>query len=224
MKIDAMRVVVAGLFAVSAACFAPAIEQSGADGGSGAGSSGEGGEICPSVAIVDPGDSVQPAGACLCTRRDDVPNGRCPRGVGESASAVIGPAGGSVALNGQQARASGVAFTITFPTMALSTPTTITVTETRIRPPTGFVDWSPVFRIDPVGLVLNEPAQVLVPFSQGRGTAIGGGELFWSTDKPCTLARLPSSSMNAGFNNGNVGRLGYVLSGVARLGTAEYCQ
>jgi hypothetical protein len=135
---------------------------------------------------------------------------------------VIGPAGGTLALVGQQGL--GVAFEITFPPSALAAPTTITITETRLAIPSGFVDWSPVYRVDPVGLELAEAARVKVPFSQGRGTSLGGGELFWSSDTPCELRRLPSSYTNAGFNNANVGRLGYAISGKAQLGSASMCQ
>jgi hypothetical protein len=118
----------------------------------------------------------------------------------------------------------GVPFEISFPPTALATDTCITVTETALPPPPGFVDWSPVYRIDPVGLTLATAATVKVPFSQGREVAYGGGELFWSAESPCTLARLPSSYTNAGFNNANVGRLGYAISGRAQGGSATLCQ
>ncbi|MDP1824978.1 MAG: hypothetical protein Q8L48_17100 [Archangium sp.] len=178
---------------------------------------------CLSLGLLNPGNLVQPsASGCLCSRRDLVPVGTCPRGVGESASATIGPAGGVVMLMGQQGIASGVPFTITFPPTAIATPTLITVTETTLLPPPGSVDWSPVYRIDPVGLVLAAPATLKVPWSQGP--IWGAPTLFWSGASTCMLERLPSSYSNAGFNQGNVGRLGYAMSGYAEIGQAPMCQ
>jgi hypothetical protein len=61
--------------------------------------------------------------------------------------------------------ASGVPFEMVIPPNALSVPTTITVTELAVPPPAGFADWSPLYRIDPVDLVLAVPATLTVPFS-----------------------------------------------------------
>ena len=181
-------------------------------------------EACPIVTLLNPGLPVQPIGdGCVCTRRDAVPVGNCPRGAGESASATIGPGGGEVTLRGQQGASSGVVFRITFPPGAIATPTMITVTETTVLPPVGSVDWSPVYRIDPVGLVLAAPATLMVPWSQGQGSISGEPTLFWSGSSTCSLARVPSSYVNAGFNQGNVGRLGYAMVGYAELGQAVTC-
>jgi hypothetical protein len=168
------------------------------------------------------GSTVQPAGPCICTRRDVVPVGSCPRGQNQSVSATIGPAGGELVLRGQQGL--GVPFSITFPPNALTTATRITVTETNIPPPAGVVDWSPLYRIEPTDLVLAEAAKVQVPWSQGRGTALGGGDLYWSTGSTCALEKLPSSSTNAGFAMANVGRLGFAMVAYAQVGEAQYCQ
>jgi hypothetical protein len=183
------------------------------------------GSAC-TLTIVDPGASFQPPGACVCTRRDAVPAGDCTRGSGASASTIIGPEGGTVSVLGSAGVQSGVAFSIELPPGAIATPTRITVTELTAPPPDGMVDWSPVYRIEPLGLALAAPARLIVPTSQGRGTAFADRQssIFWSGANDCALERLPSSYMNAGFMQGNVGRLGYAVAGYAHLGEAEYCK
>jgi hypothetical protein len=220
MRIAAVVAVVA-----LTSCFNPVSERDALTQGAAPATTGtSNNELCSTITVHDPTDAAQPAGPCLCTRRDAVPAGDCARGVGETASATIGPEGGTVTLMGQQGHSSGVAFSITFPPGSIRTPTVITVTETTQAPPAGMVDWSPVFRVDPVGLELAEPARVKVPFNQGRGSAVGSPALFWSNAATCGLERLPSSYSNAGFNQGNVGRLGYAISGYANPGQATACR
>jgi hypothetical protein len=126
-----------------------------------------------------------------------------------------------------------VAFTITFPPNAVATATTITVTELRAPPPAGFADWSPLYRLDPVGLVLAAPATLSIPFSNGccqpgSGVPCGGAfsramGLFWSGQDTCGLERLPSSYVNAGVEQGTTTRLGFAIVGFATLGGVPYC-
>jgi len=59
---------------------------------------GDAGLWCPSVAVIDPLNAVQPSGPCVCTRRDAVPAGNCYRGTGHSSSATIGPEGGTLKI------------------------------------------------------------------------------------------------------------------------------
>ncbi len=178
--------------------------------------------VCNGIALVNPGPPARPLGTtgCYCTRRDAVPVGMCPRGVNQSASVTIGPEGGEISLVGQQG--VGVAFNLKFPPGAIATPTLITVTETSLPPPAGSVDFSPVYRIDPVGLVLAEPAALKLPWSQDQ--ICGAPTVFWSATSLCRLEVLPSSYYNAGFNNGNIGRLGYAMTGYYEAGTAPACQ
>ncbi len=123
---------------------------------------------------------------------------------------------------GKQGVASGVAFTLTFPPNAIATPTLITVTETSIPPASGSVDFSPVYRIEPVGLVLAQPASLKLPWSQAQ--IWGAPTVFWSATSLCTLEVLPSSYYNAGLNNGSVSRLGYAMNGYAAPGAAPACK
>jgi hypothetical protein len=126
---------------------------------------------------------------------------------------------------GQQGIASGVPFTLTIPPTALSTPTVVTITELATPPPNGFVDWSPVYRIDPVDTPLTTPASLSIPISNGRGFSVADRNMsiFWSGQSTCALERLPSSYLNAGFAQGSTLRLGYAIAGYVHAGCVASC-
>jgi hypothetical protein len=183
-------------------------------------------EAYPTITINAPATSVQPSsmgasGFCLCTRRDAVPAGMCPRGVGQSVTETIGPAGGEISLLGQQGL-----FVMTIPPTALAVPTSITVTETAIPPPAGFVDYSPVYSVEPLNLMFSQPVKLNIPFSNGRGFDVFDQNMaiFWSAASTFTLQRLPSTYINAGFAQGATGRGGYAIVGYGSAGAAPYCQ
>jgi hypothetical protein len=180
------------------------------------------------LVIAAPFTSVQPsaAGFCLCTRRDANPAGDCPRGVGQSVTQVLGNAGGSLALLGQEGEVA-----LFVPPTALSGPTSITLTETNIPPPAGFVDYSPAYRLEPLDQVFAEPVKVQVPISNGNGFDVADNNLaiFWSASGTAsgmsdyTLSPLPASALNAGFVTGTTLRGGYFIAGYAHPGSAVAC-
>lgn len=188
---------------------------------------GNAGPWCPSVIVVDPLDAVQPSGSCVCTRRDAVPAGNCYRGTGHSSSATIGPEGGTLKIEREPGdpskRELPDRFTIRFPPGAILTPTLITVTELADPPPADLVDWSPMYRIEPVGLRFEVPAEVKVRISQGTGPTLFRPALFWSSSSDCRLERLPGSSVGTNIIQGQVGRLGFAISGYAKKGDSEAC-
>ncbi len=188
--------------------------------------SGAGDGVCGALTIDRTGAAPQPTGACVCTRRDANPAGDCPRGVGQSASAMIGPEGGTISLEGQAGPSSGVPFTLTIPPAALATTMKITVTELATPPPEGVVDWSPYYRIEPVDLALAAPASIMVPTSNGRGSALSDEHMkvFASGSSACALEPVGNSYNNAGFMNAKITRLGYLIAGYANVGAATYCQ
>jgi hypothetical protein len=181
---------------------------------------------CPSIAVNAPASSVQPGastqGFCLCTRRSMISAHDCPHGANQLGKATIGPEGGVLRFMSLQGSISGVAFELTVPPMALASPTTITITETSTPPPAGFVDYSPLYRIDPVDLVLSFPAQVRVPFSNGPGFGVFDRNLglFVGT---CTLQPVPNAYANAGFEQGSITGGGYLIVGYGSAGMAPYC-
>ncbi len=173
---------------------------------------------CPSFTVN--GGSTQ--GLCLCTRRSMISARNCPHGANHSGTATIGPEGGVLRFMSLQGSISGVAFELTVPPMALASPTTITITETSAPPPAGFVDYSPLYRIDPEDLVLSFPAQVRVPFSNGSGIGVFDKNLglFVGT---CTLQPVPNAFPNAGFEQGSIAGGGYLIVGYGSAGMAPSC-
>jgi hypothetical protein len=189
--------------------------------------------LCSSVSIIDPGSSTQPSGPgsqgipeCICTRRDATFPYTCPQGMGETNALTIGPLGGSISLFGQQESISGLPLTLTIPPGALMYPTVVTVTELPTPPPDGFVDWSPLYRIDPVDVVLAKPALIQIPVSNGAGSETYDQNLavFGSGASTCALQALPDNFDSDGvFNNAALSRFGYVIVGYAHAGTVPAC-
>ncbi len=85
----------------------------------------------------------------------------------ESASAQIGPQGGTV-------RATGI--TLTIPPGAVGSTTTIGITEDPSGPPSSYVALSPLFRFTPDGLTFATPATATFVTSSSAPT----GSVFWS--------------------------------------------
>jgi hypothetical protein len=185
---------------------------------------------CTSLTFVDPTGAL-PLSGSICSRSK--PNSssylNCAAGSGKSNSATIGPAGGTLELQ----VALGT-FSMTFAPNAVASPTQITVTELAVPTPAGFADWTPLYRVDPVDLVLAAPAKLNVPFGNSccpAGTAICGPVyfsrdmgLFWSGAEACTLERLSDSYVNAGIEQSSTTRLGFAIVGFASVGGATYCQ
>jgi hypothetical protein len=84
-----------------------------------------------------------------------------------TATLTIGPSGGVLSL-GQN--------TVSVPAGALATALEITITETAVPVPSGFVGYSPVYRFEPAGLVFAQPVTIGLVFS-GTGSRAA---MFWS--------------------------------------------
>jgi hypothetical protein len=117
---------------------------------------------------------------------------------------------------------SGVDAQISIPPTAIATTTTVTLTETAIPPPHDFLDWSPVYRIDPVGLALAARAPVQFPWSNLSGSVAGGLAIWFSPDGSC-FTPLADSYVNAGFNMASTTQLGYFIVAAARSPSAASC-
>jgi hypothetical protein len=142
-------------------------------------------------------------------------------GVGEAVTIPIGFGGGDVSLQGRQGTQSGTFVEVAFPPTALPTETNITLIETTIAPPADLIDWSPVYRIEPLGLALGASTPVQVPFSnfalQTEPLAI-----WFSPDGGC-FTRLTDSYVNAGFMEASLHQLGYFLVAEERSGPNADC-
>jgi hypothetical protein len=160
------------------------------------------------------GTSQPPPQTSTCTRRPEGPGSRdCPVGVGESTTALIGPEGGQVTLMGQQGKASGVAFSLDIPPTALDEPTEIVVTETDIAPPEGFVDYSPVYRIDPLRTTFAVPVTVLVPWSNSGYTIDPALSIYFARSADAAFVRVADSLGNAGFSKAGLESTGLLFAG-----------
>lgn len=178
--------------------------------------------VCPGA--PGPGTGVDASlDGCPCTRRPGPGNSwQCAMGANESASAVIGPSGGTVSLMGQQGAASGVAMTLQIPPGALASDTTITITETNVPPPASFLDWSPVWRFEPLGLTFAAHATIQMPWGNLSGPVDPALATYWSADG-CTWERRADSYVNAGFMNASIVALGYGFAGSPRTAATASC-
>ncbi|HVT07792.1 MAG TPA: hypothetical protein VHO67_10045 [Polyangia bacterium] len=180
------------------------------------------------AALADPTTSPPPSpprAGCPCTRTPGPGNSfQCPMGAGQTSYATIGPAGGQIMLLGQQSKTTNVPFGIKFPPGALVTDTRISVTETDLPPPSGVLDWSPVYLVEPRGLELAKVASVQIPWSSNL-TALPNTLGIYARDESgsCAFKRLVDSYTNAGFEQASLTQFGYLLVGVASTVNPATC-
>ncbi len=162
------------------------------------------------------------ATSCGCTRRPGSGNSwQCPEGIGEMVTSSVGPGGGTISIEGRQGPASGVAAAIDIPPNAIAEPTDITLIETAIPPPHDFLDWSPVYRVEPLGFALATPAPIRLPWQNLSGTVPTLG-IWYSPDGSC-FSRLTDSYTNAGFEQASISRFGYFLVAAQRSAPTDSC-
>ena len=101
-----------------------------------------------------------------------------PLDVGDSTSVSLGVDGGLVQIGELALRV---------PAGALDAPTTIRITATSTRTPTGFTSYTPVLRFEPAGLRFRTPATIEIPFAGDSRLAT----VFW-TDEAGAFTALPT--------------------------------
>lgn len=179
----------------------------GIDAGAGGASAGAGGSAGQGA----------PQRMCPCSRRPGEHNSfMCPLGEGVTRSVSVGPAGGTLVLSGTQST-RGVAFKLQIPPNALDHPVIIQVTEVASpAPPTPYVDESPVYDIQPAGLLFKVPALLTLPYENVSG--IVAPELVIEASRDCGASYKPISDsyINAGFLQGSLSQLGPVFAGYPR--------
>jgi hypothetical protein len=152
-------------------------------------------------------------------------------GADESVTSSLGPSGGSIELMGQQGKAAGVSFRIDFPPGALSQDVTVRVTETSIPPPVEYEDWSPIYLVEPRGLLLGKVAAVRVPWSSNGSFASSrivyaqAGLALHQRDElqTCAFAPIADSYANAGFEQASLTSLGYLFVGAPKSSDKSAC-
>jgi hypothetical protein len=131
--------------------------------------------------------------ACPCSRRPGENNSfKCPRGTGEVATAAIGPEGGTLSLGGTAAT-RGIAFSLEIPPNALAETVVLSVTESTLPPPPPYIDWSPIYDLQPAGLTLPIPAKLTVPLTNVDGVIPFDVSVNLSADCGQSYSRLPDS-------------------------------
>jgi hypothetical protein len=146
----------------------------------------------------------------------------CPAGTGDSTMAMVTDAGGTVTLSGTPSTTkSGVPLRLEIPRGALATPTIVTITETEIPPPVGYVDGSPIYRIDPADLAFAKPAILTIPFQVLSG--VNGPALAIYQIIGDQFMKVPDSYLNAGFLQGSIKSGGLYFAGVPKSPTQEHC-
>jgi hypothetical protein len=143
----------------------------------------------------------------------------CPAGSGESVMGMVADAGGTIELTGTMST-RGAAARLEIPRGALAGPTVITITETDMPPPAGYVDGSPIYRIDPSDLMLAKPAVLTIPFAVLSGTVPPLAIYQIVGD---TFVKVPDSYLNAGFLQGSIKTTGLYFAGAPKTPAQQNC-
>jgi hypothetical protein len=176
------------------------------------------GLTCPALAAptTEP-DPISPQPGCPCTRRPGAGNSYlCPLGAGAVQFAEVDPQGTNVLLFGVLSQTTNVPISIQFPAGAVDVPTVVSITETTVPPPAGLLDWSPVYLIEPRGLVLHKVATLGIPFS--NAAKVPGDLAIYERNEAgaCTFEPIGDSQATVvqaseGFVKSSLTQLGYVM-------------
>src|SRR5260370_42596758 len=151
----------------------------------------------------------------------------CRARAGPSEALTTGPAGRLLRLGGQQATQTGVPFSLTIPPGALASDTIITVTETKVPPPADFVDYSPIYLVQPAGLMTPVALPIVIGWANKSGLAAGGPSaplaIYAAPDAAGPFTRLPDSYANAGFMQGSIKAFGAFFSGYPKQPAQAGC-
>jgi hypothetical protein len=186
--------------------------------------------VSPPPPVIDAGLAEGPDARqvspvdCPCTRRPGPGTSiRCPVGVGQATTMTIGPEGGKIFLDGQQRRATGVPFSVEVPPTALDTATPITVMETTIPPPSDFIDYSPIYYLQPVNVMTTIPMPITIGWSNKDGTVGGDLAVYAGPDGTGPFVRVPDSYLNAGFMQASIKQFGAFFVGYPRRPDQAVC-
>ncbi|MEM9072961.1 MAG: hypothetical protein AAGE52_30935 [Myxococcota bacterium] len=144
---------------------------------------------CPKVRDLEPEPIVEPDNPVV---------------VGADVSAMIGPAGGSLALND---------LTVTIPPGALDTMTEVRAIAETGTIPEGFTAFTPVVRFEPEELQFAAPIRISFPFEGNSSIAT----LFWTRDGGDEFAAL-ETTVEEDLAIGETNRLGKAFVGTACQG------
>jgi len=165
--------------------------------------------------------------SCPCTRRPGPGNSYlCPMGANASVTQSIGPEGGLIYVLGQQSKKTNAPFGVQIPPGALTEPVLVTVTETNLDPPADFIDYSPVFHVEPDTLALFKIASMQVPW--GSNPTLGDFPpefgVYWNpVATTCGFTRVADSTTNTTVVNASLVRGGYYFVGSPKTAAQPMC-
>jgi hypothetical protein len=84
------------------------------------------------------------------------------------------------------------------------------------------LDWSPVYLVEPRGLALTSPAAVRLPWGNLPTELVSDLSIWFSPDGIC-FTRLSDSYTNAGFEQGSIAQLGFLIVGTPRTASTATC-
>ena len=123
-----------------------------------------------------------------------------------------GPLGGTVRVSGTP-NTRGVDAQAKIAGGALMKTTTVVLTELQAEPPAGFVDYSPVYSVEPLDLVLGAPGQIVLPGTNTGDTYPGALAIYYTPSANEPFRRLQDSYTNAGFWQATLLHGGYYFVG-----------
>jgi hypothetical protein len=161
---------------------------------------------------------------CPCSRRPGANNSfKCAMGTGQSITQRVGAAGGSVHLTAQQGASSGVDFQIDIPPTTLQVEVQVEVTETTNPPPAAFVDYSPIYLVEPREVSSQFPIHLTLPFGGNDGEIPGTLAIYAAADPAGPFERVSDSYINAGFLQGSIPHFGAFFAGSPRSAAEAAC-
>jgi hypothetical protein len=150
---------------------------------------------------------------CYCTRRPGPGvSFQCPAGIDESATAIIGPAGGTVSLMGRQGIGSGAASMLTVSPKTFERDVAVVITETSIPPPANFTDWSPIYELEPACIRTSSLMKLKLPHSNKSGAVFPPAfTLYFAKDRNGPFTAVADAYQNAGFFEAGITEFGFFL-------------
>lgn len=124
---------------------------------------------------------------------------------------------------GRQGQASGVPFSLDIPAGAVASTTTLTVTETTLSPPEGYIDYSPVYRVELLGTAFAAPVALVIPWGNVDGTVSRALAIYRAEDASSPYVRVADSYTNAGFEQGTVRQGGLFFVGYPGVDSDPAC-
>jgi hypothetical protein len=138
-----------------------------------------------------------------------------------SQSATIGTTGGDAQLSGT-ASTIGVPFRVRVFAGSLSSSTELTLTELTQAAPVEFVDYSPVYRVEPDDLDFVNGGEVAIPWQVPSGQ-VPPLAIYYSESVDGPFELMEDSYQNAGFSQATLLRSGYFFVGAPKPDYLEDC-